>query len=113
MSRKPKYKKRVINPDKVYKSVLVTKFINMVMLNGKKTLAENLVYESIEHLGKETNLPALEAFNKALETIIPRMEVKSRRVGGSTYQIPIEVNRTRGYALAMRWIIGFARNKSV
>ena len=112
MSRKPKYKKRETEPDKVYKSKLVTKFINNVMLDGKKTVAERLVYDSFEALGKATETPPLEAFIQSIETVMPRMEVKSRRVGGSTYQVPIEVDKKRGYTLAMRWLITSARNKS-
>ncbi len=111
MSRKPRYKIKEVQPDKVYKSKLVGKFINKVMLSGKKTIAESLVYESLIILGEETKTPAIEAFNTAIENIIPKMEVKSRRVGGSTYQVPVEVEKHRGYSLAIRWIIHFARQK--
>ena len=112
MSRKPKYRKRIIAPDRVYGNKLLAKFINHVMLDGKRSLAERLVYQSLELLAKKTTEPALDSFLKAIETVTPKMEVKSRRVGGSTYQVPVEVEKRRGYTLAMKWIIDFARKKS-
>jgi small subunit ribosomal protein S7 len=112
MSRKPKYKKKTVKPDRIYSNKLVSKFINHVMLDGKKKVAEKLVYDSITVLSEKTNVDALEAFTKAIESVCPRMEVKSRRVGGSTYQVPVEVERRRSYTLAMKWIINFSRKKS-
>lgn len=112
MSRKPKYKKKLVNPDRVYNNKLVSKFINHVMLDGKKNVAEKIVYESISTLASKTDVSALDAFTKAIENVCPKMEVKSRRVGGSTYQVPVEVERRRSYTLAMKWIINFSRNKS-
>ena len=112
MSRKPKYKKRLVAPDRLYKNKLVAKFINHVMLDGKKTIAEKMVYESFDILAKKVSAPQLEAFLQAIDTITPKMEVKSRRVGGSTYQVPVEVAKKRGYTLAMKWIIDNARKKS-
>ena len=112
MSRKPKYKKKTVKPDRVYNNKLVSKFINHVMLDGKKKVAEKIVYDSISTLASKTDVSALEAFTKAIETVCPKMEVKSRRVGGSTYQVPVEVERRRSYTLAMKWIINFSRNKS-
>ena len=89
MSRKPKYKKRVVSPDRLYKNKLVSKFINHVMLDGKKTIAEKMVYESFNILSKKVSNTPLESFVQAVETITPKMEVKSRRVGGSTYQLSL------------------------
>ncbi|RAP27378.1 30S ribosomal protein S7 [Candidatus Marinamargulisbacteria bacterium SCGC AG-333-B06] len=112
MSRKPKYKKRIISPDRLYSNKLISKFINHVMLDGKKSIAEKMVYESLEILSKKVANPVLESFVQAIDTITPRMEVKSRRVGGSTYQVPVEVQKKRGYTLAMKWIIENARKKT-
>jgi len=112
MSRKPKYKKRVIDPDRLYSNKLVAKFINHVMLDGKKTIAEKLVYDSFEVLSKKVSNPQLDSFLQAIDNITNKMEVKSRRVGGSTYQVPVEVDKKRGYTLAMKWIIDNARKKS-
>ena len=112
MSRKPKYKRRVIDPDRLYSNKLVAKFINHVMLDGKKTIAEKLVYDSFEILSKKVSNPQLDSFLQAIDNITPKMEVKSRRVGGSTYQVPVEVDKKRGYTLAMKWIIDNARKKS-
>jgi small subunit ribosomal protein S7 len=112
MSRKPKYKRRVIDPDRLYSNKLVAKFINHVMLDGKKTIAEKLVYDSFEILSKKVSNPQLDSFLQAIDNITPKMEVKSRRVGGSTYQVPVEVDKKRGYTLAMKWIVDNARKKS-
>ena len=112
MSRKPKYKKRSITPDRLYKNKLVSKFINHVMLDGKKTIAERMVYDSFEILSKKVANAPLESFVQSIEKITPKMEVKSRRVGGSTYQVPVEVAKKRGYTLAMKWIIDNARKKT-
>ena len=98
--------------DPKYNSKLVAKFINNLMSNGKKTVAENIVYgafEILEQKTKETN--ALKVFNKAMDNVRPRLEVKARRVGGATYQVPIEVPVARGNALALRWIRDLARKK--
>tara|TARA_B100001989_G_C24506615_1_gene447945 strand:- start:87 stop:557 length:471 start_codon:yes stop_codon:yes gene_type:complete len=112
MSRKQKYKPKYVTPDRVYNNKLLSKFINFVMLDGKKSVAEKLVYESIDQLAKSTNLPPLESFIKAIEEVCPKMEVKSRRVGGSTYQVPVEIEKRRSYSLSMKWIIALARKKS-
>jgi small subunit ribosomal protein S7 len=95
MSRKPKYKRRVIDPDRLYSNKLVAKFINHVMLDGKKTIAEKLVYDSFEILSKKVSNPQLDSFLQAIDNITPKMEVKSRRVGGSTYQVPVEVDKKK------------------
>ena len=113
MSRKKRVRKqRHIEPDSKYNSVKMAKFINRVMLNGKKRVAESIVYGALDKLSQEVKDPPLEAFNKALSNVTPLMEVKSRRVGGSTYQVPMEVRPVRGEALAMRWIVGNARSRS-
>ena len=111
MSRKRKLYSRVFQPDSVYKSIRLTKFINKTMIKGKKSTAEKIVYAALVELEKSTSKPAIEAFNEALKNVTPLMEVKSRRVGGSTYQVPIEVPRDRGDALAMKWLIHHARKR--
>lgn len=104
--------KREPLPDPKYNSRLVAKFINSLMISGKKMVAENIVYGAFDILEKKTQeASALKAFNKALEKIRPKLEVKARRVGGATYQVPVEVSIPRGNSLAMRWIRDFARKK--
>ncbi len=110
--RRRRAEKREPLPDPKYKSRLVAKFINTIMRDGKKTVAQNILYgafEIIEQKTQENN--ALRIFNKAIENVRPRLEVKARRVGGATYQVPVEVPVSRGNALAMRWIRDFARKK--
>ncbi len=101
--------KRQIKPDYKYNDTTVTRFINKVMLDGKKTIAESIVYTSLDMLAKETSMSPLEAFKQALDNAAPRMEVKSRRVGGSTYQVPVEVKDQRSMSIAMKWIVHYAR----
>ena len=104
--------KRKSVPDPKYHSQIVSKFINSIMLCGKKTIAEQIVYKAMESLLQKSNEEnALKAFNKAVENVRPRVELKPRRVGGSTYQVPIEVTIPRGNSLALRWIRDFARKK--
>ena len=111
MRRKRIFKREPL-PDPKYNSRLITKLINIVMYEGKKDLAESVVYGALEILEKKTNEEgALKAFNKALENVRPKLELKARRVGGATYQVPIEVSPARGNSLAMRWIRDFARKK--
>ncbi|MBL6722505.1 MAG: 30S ribosomal protein S7 [Candidatus Margulisbacteria bacterium] len=110
MSRK-KDTKRFLKPDYKYSSKVLSKFINKVMLDGKKTIAEKIVYDSLDELAKNVSEEPLSAFNSAIENVAPKMEVKSRRVGGSTYQVPIEVDELRGTGLAMDWIIKFSRSR--
>jgi len=113
MSRKNKKNlKRDIRPDAKYKSVKVSKFINRIMLGGKKRIAESIVYTALEKLAKESNMDALEAFEVSLKNVMPLMEVKSRRVGGSTYQVPMEVRSDRAQTLAMRWLVTNSRSRS-
>jgi len=112
MSRRRRAEKRVVQKDPVYKSVVVEKLINMVMIGGKKSLARKIVYGAIEKL---TSLLKSEnpvgAFEQAIENAKPTLEVKSRRIGGATYQVPIEIPERRRSALALRWIISNARSK--
>ncbi len=112
MGRKSFIREREILPDPRYKSVVVTKFITRMMLDGKKTVSQKNVYGALERLAEKTGKDAMEVFNKALENVKPSVEVKSRRVGGSTYQVPVEVREKRRDALAMRWIIQAARARS-
>ena len=104
--------RRTINPDPVFGDLIVAKFINNLMKNGKKSVAEKIVYNSFEVIGKKekTDEP-LNIFKKALKNASPVLEVKSRRIGGATYQVPIEIPENRRMALAMRWIITFARSR--
>jgi small subunit ribosomal protein S7 len=109
LPRKGKVRRREIEPDYIYNSITVAKFINKVMLRGKKKVAEQTVYQALETAGKKLNLSPLDAFNKAISNVKPVLEVKARRVGGATYQVPVEVRPERALDLAMRWIIQFAR----
>lgn len=109
MSRKGKAKRKKIETDYIYNSLLITKFINRLMLKGKKRIAEQIVYQALESAGKKLNLPPMDTFNKAVGNVKPVLEVKARRVGGATYQVPLEVKTERSIDLAMRWIIQFAR----
>lgn len=110
--RKRRAEKRDVLPDSIYHSKLVTKLINQIMLDGKKGTAQKILYEAFEIVEQKTNRPAMEVFQEALENITPALEVKSRRVGGSNYQVPIEVSDERGQALALRWLINYAKNRS-
>ncbi len=98
-------------PDIKYNSVAVTRFVCRMMWQGKKSICRDLMYNAMDLLQQKTNTPALEAFVKAMENVKPAVEVKSRRVGGATYQVPMEIRETRREALAMRWIINAARSR--
>ncbi len=111
MARRRKAEKRMVDPDPRYNSVLVSKMINNVMERGKKSTAAGIVYGAIDTLAAKTNEDALEMFERALENVKPKLEVKSRRVGGATYQVPMEVSRDRQVALAMRWLILFSQKR--
>ena len=111
MSRKGPVKKRPLTPDYKYRNVLVTKLINKVMLKGKKSLAENIVYKTLDILKERTNQDPIEVFTKALENVKPFLEVRPRRVGGATYQVPVEVPSHRAESLAFRWLVNFARDR--
>ena len=103
--------KRVILPDPVFNDLIVAKFINNLMLSGKKSLAEKIVYKSIDILSKKKKADGLDAFKKALQNVAPLLEVKSKRIGGATYQVPREISKNRSMALAMRWILTYSRNR--
>ena len=103
--------KREVIPDPKYKSALVSRFINLIMIQGKKSVAETIVYECFNILGEKTQKPPLEVFEKAVNNVRPLLEIKPRRIGGATYQIPIDVKMERGISIAMRWIRNFARTK--
>jgi len=109
--RKRRAEKRYVKADPKFNEVIVTKFINYVMLDGKKSTARKLLYESFDLIEKRTKKPALEVFKKALENVQPLTEVRSRRVGGATYQVPMEVRPSRRMALAMRWIMKYSRDR--
>jgi small subunit ribosomal protein S7 len=112
MPRRREVPKRKIHPDPLYKDILVTKFMNCVMLDGKKSTAESIVYGAFEVIHERTREEPLKIFHRALENVQPMVEVKSRRVGGATYQVPVEVGSGRKMALSMRWLIQFARKRS-
>jgi small subunit ribosomal protein S7 len=111
MPRRRVAAKREILPDAKYGSKVLAKFMNHVMEDGKKSVAEKIVYGSLDVVAKNTGGDALEAFEKALDAIAPMVEVKSRRVGGATYQVPVEVRAERRSALAMRWLVEHARKR--
>jgi small subunit ribosomal protein S7 len=112
MSRRAKPEKRPILPDVRYNNVQVQTFINNVMKNGKKSLAARLVYDALDMMEERAKRPGIELFEQAIKNVSPMMEVKPRRVGGATYQIPMEVPSTRRFALATRWILSAANSRS-
>lgn len=113
MSRRRRAVKREIDPDPVYNSLVLAKFINKVMYSGKKSTARKIVYEALEKLAKRVKAEnPLVAFEQALENAKPSLEVKSRRIGGATYQVPIEIPTDRRISMAMKWIIDFSRSKA-
>ena len=111
MSRRRKSEKRKIIPDARFKNVTIAKFINCIMKKGKKSIAETIVYAALEQLSKTTKRNELEAFDQAIANVRPLMEVRSRRIGGATYQVPVEVRDVRSLALAIRWIIKAALSR--
>lgn len=112
MSRRRAVTKREILPDPKYHSEVVAKFINHVMVSGKKAVAERIVYGALDVVDKRERQDPVELFERALESVAPTIEVKSRRVGGATYQVPVEVRPSRRNALAMRWLVDSARARS-
>ena len=112
MGRKKKTIDRKINPDPKYNSVVLSKFVNRMMWEGKRSVSMRLVHEALGIMREKADKEPLEVFLKALENVKPLVEVKSRRVGGATYQVPVEIRETRREALGMRWIIGAARKRS-
>ncbi len=110
--RRNKAPVREILADPIYNSKMVSKFINILMLEGKKSIAAKIFYEALEAIDKKGEDKGIDVFNKAIENVKPLMEVKSRRIGGATYQVPIEVRPVRQQALAIRWLISFTRKRS-
>ena len=111
MPRKGHVQKRDVLPDPVYKSKIVTKLINNIMLDGKKGVAQNIVYKAFKRVEEKRETPALEAFEEALNNIMPVLEVKARRVGGATYQVPIDVRPDRRQSLGLRWLVSYSRKR--
>ena len=107
--RKRRAVKRDVLPDPIYKSKVVTKLINAIMLDGKKGIAQTILYEAFDIVKEKTGQDPMQVFEKAMENIKPALEVKSRRVGGSNYQVPIEVTPSRSQALGIRWLVSYAR----
>ena len=107
--RKRRAVKRDVLPDPIYKSKVVTKLVNSIMLDGKKGKAQTIIYNAFDMIKEKTGSEPMEIFNKALENIIPQLEVKTRRVGGANYQVPIEVTAERSQTLALRWLTKYAR----
>ena len=112
MSRRHRAEKREINPDPKFGDVVVTKFMNSIMYAGKKSTAERIVYGAFDVVENKTRENPIEVFHAALENVMPQVEVRSRRVGGATYQVPVEVRTDRRQALAIRWLITAARNRN-
>ena len=111
MSRKSKAPKRIFYPDPVYESTILAKFINFVMYDGKKATAEKIIYNTLDKIKNKTKEDPIKIFNDAISNIRPNLEVRSRRVGGATYQVPVEVKSNRSQALALRWILDASRKR--
>ena len=111
MPRKGHIQKRDVLADPVYNNKIVTKLINNIMLDGKKGVAQKIVYGAFEQVAEKTGKDALEVFDEAMNNVMPELEVKARRIGGSTYQVPLEVRPDRGQALALRWLTTYSRNR--
>ena len=112
MPRKGHTQKRDVLADPMYNNKVVTKLINNIMLDGKKGVAQKIVYGAFDRVAEKTGKEAIEVFEEAMNNIMPQLEVKARRVGGSTYQVPMEVRPERRQALGLRWIVSFARKRS-
>ena len=112
MSRRRQAEKREILPDPKFGDIVVTKFMNSVMRDGKKSIAESIVYDAFEQIESKAKADPLGVFHQALDNVMPSVEVRSRRVGGATYQVPVEVRSERKQALAIRWLIAAARNRN-
>lgn len=110
--RKTSAKKRFVEPDPKFRDEIVTKFINNLMYDGKKSTASQIFYLAVENIEKKLSEPGIEVWRRALNNVMPSVEVKSRRVGGSTFQVPVEVKPNRKQALGMRWLIGYARKRN-
>ncbi|MEM7340515.1 MAG: 30S ribosomal protein S7 [Actinomycetota bacterium] len=111
MPRKGPAPRRELEPDPVYRSVLVTQIVNKVLLNGKKNVAERIVYGALDVVSEKTGGDPIAALKRAVDNVRPQLEVRSRRVGGATYQVPVEVRPRRATTLAVRWLVGFSRDR--
>jgi small subunit ribosomal protein S7 len=111
MPRRREVPKRVVLPDPKFGSTQITKFVNMIMKGGKKSVAETIIYRALDRIGEKVTGEPMDVLDKALENVSPMVEVKSRRVGGATYQVPVEVRASRRTALAMRWLIEASRKR--
>ncbi len=112
MSRRHRAEKREVNPDPKFGDVVLSKFMNSIMLDGKKSVAERIVYGALDEVEEKAKVDPIEAFHTALENVAPSVEVRSRRVGGATYQVPVEVRAERRQALAIRWVVAAARKRN-
>jgi small subunit ribosomal protein S7 len=112
MSRRHKAEKREVNPDPKFGDLIVSKFMNSIMKEGKKSVAENIVYGAMDRMQSRAKSDPIQLFHSALENVMPAVEVRSRRVGGATYQVPVEVRPERRQALAIRWLIAAARSRN-
>ena len=112
MSRRHSAEKREVNPDPKFGNMIITKFMNSVMYDGKKSVAEAIVYGALDMIEAKTKQGPLQVFEQALENVMPTIEVRSRRVGGATYQVPVEVRSVRRQALGIRWLISAARDRN-
>jgi small subunit ribosomal protein S7 len=111
MSRKGPATRRYLQPDPIYRSTLVTQLVNKILQQGKRSVAERIVYDALKTMEEKTGSDPIETLKRAIENIRPQLEVRSRRVGGATYQVPVEVRPRRATTLAIRWIVSFARDR--
>ena len=111
MPRRAEIPVRELEPDPLYSSKLVSQIVNKVMLAGKKSTAEQIVYSALDKIGERTSKPPVEVLEQAIKTVTPVLEVRSRRVGGANYQVPVEVPQRRARTLAVRWLVGYARDR--
>ena len=111
MPRRNSVPVRDVLPDTVYGSKVITKFVNQIMWDGKRGIAQSIVYDAFNIVEQKLGVPAMEVFNKAMENVMPTLEVKARRVGGSTYQVPMEIRPARRQTLAIRWLVTFSRKR--
>ena len=111
MPRKGPAPRRDLSPDPIYRSVLVTQLVNKVLVRGKRTVAERIVYEALDIVAQKTGAEPVAALKRAVDNVKPQLEVKSRRVGGATYQVPVDVRPRRANTLAVRWLVSFARSR--
>src|SRR5438105_6590515 len=111
MPRKGPAPRRELMPDPIYRSLLVTQIVNKVLVRGKRSLAEHIVYDALDVVRDKTGAEPIATLKRAIENVKPQLEVKSRRVGGATYQVPVEVRPRRANTLAIRWLVGYARQR--